>query len=87
MRTEAHVNEFRAAISQVLNAYNLLRGLIEEQDAKGYLTDFNADPAKMGANNSDITGAEFSGARTAIVAVLGTQMTNAQRTALYKVKV
>jgi hypothetical protein len=86
MRAEAHVNEVRAAISQVLNAYTQLRGLVDEQTAKSYLSEFEGGPTLMGASNSDIGAADLSGAMTAIIAVLGTQMTANQRNALYRVK-
>ncbi len=86
MRAEAHVNEVRAAISQVLNAYTQLRGLVDEQTAKSYLSEFEGDSTLMGASNSDISAADLSGAMTAIIAVLGTQMTANQRNALYRVK-
>lgn len=86
MRSENHVNEVRAAISQVLNAYNNLRGLVDEQAAKGYIAAFTADPLLMGESNQEISAADFSGAMTAISAVLGTQMTAPQRTALNKVR-
>lgn len=87
MRAEAHVNEVRAAISQVLNAYTQLRGLVDEQTAKGYIAAFAADATLMGASNSDITPAQFSEAMAAIIAVPGTQVTTNQRASLYRLKV
>lgn len=86
MRAESHVNEVRAAISQVLNAYTNLRGLVDEQSAKGYIAAFAADETAMGTSNSDISATQFSEAMTAIIAVLGTQMTTNQRNALYRIK-